>query len=80
MMPLPIVHHADYDAVFAADHRFPMGKYSALMRALQSRGLAQEHCLLEPEPAAASMLELAHERAYVAVSYTHLTLPTILRV
>ena len=39
-MPLQIVHHPDYDAGFATNHRFPMSKYPLLMEALRTRGLA----------------------------------------
>jgi len=35
-MPLQIVHHPDYDAGFAVNHRFPMSKYPLLMEALRS--------------------------------------------
>jgi acetoin utilization deacetylase AcuC-like enzyme len=64
-MALPIVHHPDYDAKFAVNHRFPMGKYSALMTALRSRGLANAETLVESSPAPASWLRLAHDAAYV---------------
>lgn len=64
-MPLPIVHHPDYDAKFPAGHRFPMGKYRLLMEALRSRGLAEDGALHVPAPAPHSWLGLAHERLYV---------------
>jgi acetoin utilization deacetylase AcuC-like enzyme len=62
---LPIVHHPGYDAGFAADHRFPMGKYSALMEQLDARGLAARPNLHQPAPAESGWLKLAHDPAYV---------------
>ncbi|MBO6900734.1 MAG: histone deacetylase [Rhizobiaceae bacterium] len=64
-MALPIVHHPDYDAKFAVNHRFPMGKYSALMRSLRARGLAHDGTLVESAPAPAAWLRLAHDATYV---------------
>ncbi len=64
-MKLPIVHHPGYDAQFAANHRFPMGKYRLLMEALRARGLADAASLHEPEPAPAELLSLAHDTDYV---------------
>ena len=65
-MPLHIVHHPDYDANFPADHRFPMGKYRALMEVLQGRGLIAAETLHLPDLPPAAWLELAHDPAYVA--------------
>jgi len=64
-MPLQIVHHPDYDAGFAVNHRFPMSKYPLLMQALHVRGLIQAEALSMPEPAPASWLKLAHAADYV---------------
>ncbi len=64
-MLLPIVHHPDYDAHFPADHRFPMGKYSALIRHLGERDLASGTNLHRPAPALREWLALAHEGGYV---------------
>ncbi len=64
-MRLPIVHHPDYDAGFAAGHRFPMGKYRLLMEQLAARGLASAEALHQPAPAPAGLTALAHDRAYV---------------
>ena len=52
-MPLQIVHHPDYDAGFAVNHRFPMSKYPLLMDALRARGLAGPNALNTAEPAPA---------------------------
>ncbi len=62
---LNIVHHRSYDAEFDADHRFPMGKYTALMEELALSGLLQRaivHMPVMPEPA---MLNLVHDAEYV---------------
>ncbi|TGQ64937.1 histone deacetylase [Mesorhizobium sp. M00.F.Ca.ET.186.01.1.1] len=64
-MPLQIVHHPDYDAGFAANHRFPMSKYPLLMEALRARGLAGADALNFADPAPASWLKLAHAADYV---------------
>ena len=64
-MALPIVHHPDYDAKFAVNHRFPMGKYSALMRTLRTRGLANDATMVTSAPAPATWLRLAHDANYV---------------
>ncbi len=64
-MLLPIVHHPDYDAKFDPEHRFPMGKYSALMRALTQSGLATSANLYQPELLHPSLLKLAHDPVYV---------------
>jgi acetoin utilization deacetylase AcuC-like enzyme len=64
-MPLQIVHHPDYDAGFATNHRFPMSKYPLLMDALRARGLAGPDALNTTEPAPASWLRLAHAPDYV---------------
>ncbi len=64
-MPLPIVHHPDYDAQFPPHHRFPMGKYRVLMEALARRGLATDAHLRTPATPAPSWLKLAHAPGYV---------------
>lgn len=64
-MTLHIASHPDYDAGFPVNHRFPMGKYPALMRALERRGLVDEQTLHRPAPLPANWLARAHERAYV---------------
>ncbi|MBS9719276.1 histone deacetylase [Tianweitania sp. BSSL-BM11] len=64
-MRLPIVHHPDYDAKFDPAHRFPMGKYSALMRVLEARGLVGADNLHQPDLLHPSLLKLAHSPAYI---------------
>lgn len=64
-MTLRIVHHPDYDAKFPAHHRFPMGKYSALMAALEARRLTPPEALYLPAPAPEAWLRRAHDAAYV---------------
>lgn len=65
IMPLQIVHHPDYDAGFAVNHRFPMSKYPLLMEALRRHGLAVPGALSMPEPTPAAWLKLAHAGDYV---------------
>lgn len=79
MAALPIVHHPGYDAGFAADHRFPMGKYSALMERLAARGLAKPSNLHQPAPAEPGWLKLAHDPAYVDQVIACAVPPTIER-
>ena len=64
-MPLQIVHHPDYDAGFAVNHRFPMSKYPLLMETLSARGLALPGALHQPRPASANWLKCAHDATYV---------------
>lgn len=64
-MHLPIVHHPDYDARFASDHRFPMSKYGRLLEVLSEEGLVGRTNIHRPEPADADLLSLAHEAGYV---------------
>jgi acetoin utilization deacetylase AcuC-like enzyme len=64
-MRLPIIHHPDYDAKFEPGHRFPMGKYSALMRVLEERGLVGADNLHQPDPLHPRLLKLAHSAAYI---------------
>lgn len=62
---LPIVHAPDYDANFAPDHRFPMGKYTRLMEMIRESEVNARAVFHAPAPASAEWLALAHERAYV---------------
>ena len=62
---LHIVSHPDYDAGFQPDHRFPMGKYPALMAQLMAEGLLARSVCLRPEPASALALARAHDGLYV---------------
>jgi acetoin utilization deacetylase AcuC-like enzyme len=64
-MPLPIVHHPDYDARFPAHHRFPMGKYGRLMEWLEGRGILARGELHVPSPAPFEWLSRAHHPLYV---------------
>lgn len=64
-MPLHIVSHPDYDANFPTDHRFPMGKYRALVELLEATGLLGRSVHLLPDLAEATALERAHDPVYV---------------
>ncbi|MGJ8572318.1 MAG: histone deacetylase family protein [Hoeflea sp.] len=65
MSSLPIVHAPDYDANFAPDHRFPMGKYTRLMELILGSDVGLRAVFHSPAPASAEWLTLAHDRAYV---------------
>ncbi len=66
-MPLPIVHHADYDAATVPNgHRFPMRKYSLVAELLRAR----EQAFVIPAHAPESWLHLAHDPAYVSAVIT----------
>jgi acetoin utilization deacetylase AcuC-like enzyme len=62
---LPIVHAPDYDADFAPDHRFPMGKYTRLMQLIRASHIGERAIVHAPAPASAEWLSLAHDRTYV---------------
>ncbi|WP_417411269.1 histone deacetylase [Hoeflea sp.] len=62
---LPIVHAPDYDADFAPDHRFPMGKYTRLMELIRASHMGERAIVHVPAPASAQWLSLAHDRVYV---------------
>jgi acetoin utilization deacetylase AcuC-like enzyme len=62
---LPIVHAPDYDADFAPDHRFPMGKYTRLMELIRASLIGERAIVHVPAPASAEWLALAHDRVYV---------------
>lgn len=66
LMPfLPIVHAPDYDADFAPDHRFPMGKYTRLMELIRASHMSERTIVHAPAPASAAWLSLVHDRVYV---------------
>lgn len=62
---LPIIHHPAYQAKIPEQHRFPMGKFAALMEYLRETGLAGDKNVFEPAPAPPSWLALAHDQTYV---------------
>ncbi len=62
---LRIVHHPDYLVPLKPGHRFPMSKYGYLREALVARGLLAAAGHLQPSPASAAQVALAHDRAYV---------------
>ncbi|WP_300378060.1 histone deacetylase [Henriciella sp.] len=67
VMSLPIVHHADYDAISVPDaHRFPMRKYTLVADLLRQRGAS----FTVPAHAPESWLHLAHDPAYVTAVLT----------
>jgi acetoin utilization deacetylase AcuC-like enzyme len=64
-MPLPIVHHPAYVAPMPAGHRFPMGKFGALMAHLLAQRVVAPAQVQAPELAPPEWLTLAHAPAYV---------------
>lgn len=62
---LPIVFHPAYDAPMPPGHRFPMGKFAALAKALQAEGLVKPGRFHEPSLAEFDQVCLAHNPAYV---------------
>jgi acetoin utilization deacetylase AcuC-like enzyme len=64
-MPLPIVHHPAYVAPMPAGHRFPMGKFGALMAYLLEQRVVAPAQVHVPELASPEWLILAHAPAYV---------------
>lgn len=61
-MPLPLIHHPEYDVVTVADeHRFPMRKYTLIADLLRTRGCT----LMRPRLANQEELEFIHNPAYV---------------
>ena len=62
---LNIVHHPAYDAEFYADHRFPMGKYTALMEELAASGLLDGAITHMPVMPVSAVVALAHDIDYV---------------
>jgi acetoin utilization deacetylase AcuC-like enzyme len=64
-MPLPIVHHSAYVAPMPAGHRFPMGKFGALMAHLLAQRIVTPAQVRAPELAPRQWLTRAHAPAYV---------------
>ncbi|MBS3648577.1 histone deacetylase [Pseudaminobacter sp. 19-2017] len=64
-MSLHIVSHPDYDAKFPAGHRFPMGKYGALIKRLDMTGVLGASVHVEAPLAEERALMRAHDAAYV---------------
>ena len=62
---LNLVHHPAYDAQFDSDHRFPMGKYTALMQELEHSGLLSRSVVHVPEMPNPLTLNRAHDADYV---------------
>jgi acetoin utilization deacetylase AcuC-like enzyme len=63
-MTLRIVHHPDYDARLPPTHRFPMSKYSLLIKSLAARNMLGG-TIEVPAPAEPEWLNRAHRSDYV---------------
>ena len=64
-MPQPPIVHAPHYAQFDPAHRFPMSKYSRVYELIVARGLALPETVIQPAPAPAAWLSLAHAPSYV---------------
>ena len=73
MLPFKLVYSEGYYLPIG-QHVFPAQKYRLIYQRLITSGLAEAADFVEPKPASDKDILL------VPVSYTHLTLPTILRV
>ena len=73
-MDLPVINHPDYVAKINDDNKFPIKKFGELAKYLISEGVTKK--FIQPEFCSVETLSKAHS----AVSYTHLTLPTIYSV
>ena len=62
---VPIIHHPDFAISLPQGHRFPMGKYHALMAVLTQEGLIGPDNLITAVEARREDLILAHSPAYV---------------
>lgn len=69
-MPLSIVHHPDYHAELAGDHRFPMGKFRRLAEVLAEDGVVSgAGAFVRPETPPADWFARVHDDRYVAAIF-----------
>jgi len=62
---LTFIAHPDYDIPLPPEHRFPAGKFSALMTHLIDAGLTEGIRLSMPQPVARADLARVHDRRYI---------------
>lgn len=65
-MNLPVVFHPDYVAPLPPGHRFPMVKFRLLYQMLLGDEVVERSQVYTPELPARDLLELVHDRDYVA--------------
>jgi len=65
-MPLHLVYSPTYQAAIPAKHRFPMGKYGAVIAAVEQRSWFREATIHRATPASFEQACLGHDRDYVA--------------
>lgn len=65
MSPLPLVVSSRYQAAISARHRFPMGKYGAVHKAVSHRGWSQQAVFHQAQPVTPEQAALAHDADYV---------------
>jgi acetoin utilization deacetylase AcuC-like enzyme len=78
-MALAIVHHEDFQADLAPGHRFPMGKYGAIIRLLRQDGLISDAQLIQPEAIEFDAATHAHAADYVRQVFASNVDPMIVR-
>ncbi len=78
-MALAIVHHKDFQADLAPGHRFPMGKYGAIIRLLRQDGLISDAQSLQPEAIEFDAATHAHTADYVRQVFASNVDPLIVR-
>lgn len=76
---LPILHHPDFQAEIAVNHRFPMGKYGLIAKYLMEDGLIAPGDFHVPEPVEFDMAAHAHSPDYARQVFTASVDPKIAR-
>jgi acetoin utilization deacetylase AcuC-like enzyme len=64
-MTLKVVHHPAYVAAMPPGHRFPMGKFAAVVQRLLADRVVGPEQIVQPELAPSAWIELAHAPDYV---------------
>ena len=62
---LPLVFHPDYTITLPKGHRFPMEKYSKILRILLNDGVVSKESIFIPKPANRNELCIAHNKDYI---------------
>jgi acetoin utilization deacetylase AcuC-like enzyme len=78
-MSLPLVYHADFVAPLPAGHRFPMPKFGRVYELLIRDGIATLDQFHYPDVAAADLLTVVHDAAYVDAYVTGRIEPKAMR-
>jgi len=73
------MHHPDFQAEIAVNHRFPMGKYGLIAKYLMEDGLIAPGEFHVPEPVEFDMAAHAHSAVYTRQVFTASVAPEITR-